>query len=101
MKKKLFYSIIALLSIVLIVVALNMSTADDPVPYELALTEYNALTSIGAMDLPVGSLIGGSPENYITLTQQTTMETTSGTRTLDAGTKIRCGDPGYPPCNPY
>jgi len=69
--------------------------------FELSEEALNVPTSNGTLDLPNGTLVGGEPTNYITLTEATTMETTTGPETFTAGTKIDCDhSPGEPdPCD--
>lgn len=72
-------------------------------PSELSEEAEDISTSNGVLDLPEGTLIGGNPTNYITLSEGTTLETTAGSEYFASGTKIDCDvPPGEPnPCDPY
>ena len=69
--------------------------------FALSEEAQDVSTSNGVLDLPEGTLVGGEPINYITLTEDVTLETTSGTQNFTNGTKIDCDHaPGYPdPCS--
>jgi len=96
MKKRIIFGSLFVLSLVLM---FGFVIADGP--YELSEEATGVSTSEGTKDLPTGALVGGDPSNYITLTAETTMETTSGTQTFESGTKIDCNhEPFEPdPCN--
>lgn len=69
--------------------------------FELSGEAQGVSTSNGVLDLPNGTLVGGNPINYITLTEAITMETTEGSQNFTAGMKIDCDHaPGEPdPCS--
>lgn len=67
---------------------------------ELSEEVIDVQTSSGLLNLPNGTLVGGNPLDYITLTENITMETTVGTKNFTDGMKIDCDPPpNYPdPC---
>ena len=63
--------------------------------------EPGVLTSAGTIDLPEGTKLGGSPTNYITLSEDIyVMTVEEGEQTIELGTLINCDHPpGTPdPC---
>lgn len=96
MKKRIIFGSLFALSLTLM---LGLVIASGH--YELSEEAVGVSTSEGTKDLPETTLVGGDPSNYITLSEETTMETTSGTQTFAVGTKVDCDPlPGYPnPCD--
>ena len=81
--------ILVLLSAVGFVIATNH--------FELSEEAQDVSTSNGILDLPEGTLVGGEPINYITLTEDVTLETTEGSQNFTAGMKIDCSHEPWEP----
>jgi len=98
MKKNIILGSIFALGLILM---FGFVVASSHGPYELSEEAADVSTSNGVLDLPDGTMVGGDPSNYITLSAETTMETTSGTQTFQVATKIDCDhDIGEPdPCS--
>lgn len=75
----------------------------DSEPFELAEEAVDVQTSIGEVNLPVGTKIGGEPDKSIILEETRVFQTTEGAQIIQAGEEIDCEhEPGYPdPCDPY
>ena len=101
MKKGIKISLV-ILSLVLMLGAVAVASQI----YGLYEVTEDVSTSIGIVNLPAGTNIGGSPTNYITLTAETTMEVVTGeapgheSHTFSSGEKIDCTHepPAPDPC---
>jgi len=89
----------ALAVVLVLVLVIRFGLGDEGV-YELAQNHTHVVTNNGTIDLSEGVLIGGNPQEYIVLTQETSLNTTDGEVIFTNGTKIDCNPPpGYPnPC---
>ncbi len=100
MQKKIFIgSLILLLGLVSV---LGFVVADSPDKrWETEGINYRVATSIGYVDLPDGTFVGGGPSDFITLTKKRVLTTTRGDVKFARGTKVNCEhEPGEPdPCD--
>lgn len=97
MDKKILFGILISLGVLVTLFGFVMASSH----YVLSEEAQGVVTSTGVRDLPEGTKIGGSPTNYILLTEEVTLQTTSGPETFSSGTRIDCDvDPGEPdPCD--
>ncbi len=97
MNKKLLIGILFLL-IMGLLWFLEPSTGDNS--NQLAETVTGVATNNGTLTFQNGTLIGGDPDTYITLTQSRTFLVATGSAEYPSGTKVDCNPPpGYPnPC---
>lgn len=101
MNKKIFAICIVLLGMLF---ALHFAVAGETTTYEVATLKEDVEVDGGMVNLAPGVLIGGNPENSITLKEDVEIETTEGTVTFKIGDEIDCDEipPGEPdPCDPY
>ena len=104
MKKR---NIVIVLLTLTLLLTFSIVIADDV--YELYQDANDVPTSIGVIDLPAGTIIGGNPTiNFIILLEETDMWVIGTVPnpelvTFAAGTKIHCEHgPGQPdPCDPF
>jgi len=67
-------------------------------PYELTAGAYGVDTyEKGFLHLPAGTMVGGSPTNFVTTLNDETFTTTAGTIVCQYWTKIDCDHQPYEP----